>query len=523
MIFPQTLRIIAAALFLAAALAFAPGRIALAEGHDLVIFHTNDVHGFAYGETDQDGKLTKIGYDRLKAVVDAEPSSRKLLLDAGDVLHGSAFAAASRGELPAILLSLAGYDALAVGNHDFGYGWERLSYLIGKYRLSFLAANVKSASPDNTFSVPGSLIRDFGDLKAGVFGLSTPETPSATTPKNVAGLEFEDPIAAAKKAAAELRGAGADIVIAVTHMGSEPYCEPTSQTIAREAPGVDLIVDGHSHSKIALKIQRDDGSEALIVSAGYGLENLGRVEADRREGGGFTFSASLIPAESLADVQPDPAMRSAMEALKSELDKRLSQVVFTLPFPLEDSRGSLRSESAGIGRVVAAALAELSGADAGFINGGSIRAGLGAGEATIADILETLPFDNYVYVIEISGKDLLAALNHGLGLPGSGAFPQFWGLDVTAAKTVLKGGDGADREALAAESVLIGGQPVDEGAVYKLAINDFLRAGGDGYAMFTKNDHEGFGSVAEAFVQYINSKSEADLRAVLDKSTLTIK
>ncbi|MDR1021321.1 MAG: metallophosphoesterase, partial [Synergistaceae bacterium] len=196
---------------LAAALAvFLPVSVSCAAQHDLVIFHTNDVHGYAFEEKNADGGLTRIGYDRLKAVVDAEESPRKLLLDAGDVLHGQAFATARRGELVALVLSMAGYDALAVGNHDFDYGQDRLIYLAGKYRLGFLAANVTHDDKEGGYIFPPYQVKNLGDMKVGVFALSTPETTTSTDPRNVAGLRFIDPVASAKKMVKLLKDEGTD-------------------------------------------------------------------------------------------------------------------------------------------------------------------------------------------------------------------------------------------------------------------------------------------------------------------------
>ena len=479
--------------------------------HDLVIFHTNDVHGYAFEEKNASGDLTRVGYDRLKAIADAEESPRKLLLDAGDVLHGQAFATARRGEMAAIILSMVGYDALAAGNHDFDYGQDRLLDLAGKYRLNFLAANVTRANKKGVSILPAYLVKNFGDMKVGIFGLSTPETPTTTDPRNVIGLQFTDPIASAKNMVKLLKGEGVDLIIAVTHMGSEPYCKPMSQTIAAEAPGIDLIIDGHSHSEAIINVKRRDGGETLVVSSGFYFQNLGRVDIDRKKGGGFTFSAQILPASSLAAFDPDPAMREAMDVLKSELEKELEQVVMNLPFDLDGSREKVRSSSTNLGRVICASLVEATGADAAMLNSGSIRDSIASGDVTKGQMLSVLPYGNYVYLIEITGKDLLSALNHGLGQPGSGAFPQFWGMEVIAKETALTGTDGP-KNALAADSVKIGGYPVKDDAKYVLAINDFMHSGGDNYEMLTKYEYREFATMEEIFRNFVTERDKSTLR-----------
>jgi 2',3'-cyclic-nucleotide 2'-phosphodiesterase (5'-nucleotidase family) len=497
---------------------------AWASGHDLVIYHTNDVHGYAFEERDEGGRLTRLGYDRLKAVVDSDETGRKLLIDAGDVLHGQAFATARRGDLMALVLSLSGYNALAAGNHDFDYGDGRFLHLVDKYRLNFLAANVTGKTLDGTkkLILPPYLILSWSDLKVGLFGLSTPETKTTTDPRNVAELSFGDPVAAAREMVEFLRGQGVDMIIAVMHMGSEPYCQPMSQAVASEAPGIDLIVDGHSHSKLAERVKNADGGETLIVSTGSYFENLGRVYANRKPEGGFAFSAEVLPASSFEAVPADPALSRAMGALREELEAELSQVVMNTPFALDGARDNLRSRSTNLGRIICAALVEATGADAAFLNAGSIRDSIPEGEVTKGQILSVLPYGNYIYVLEITGRDLLAALNHGLGKPESGAFPQFWGLVAEAERTTLIGSDGAKQEALAARSVKIGGKPLNLNAKYRLATNDFLQTGGDGYEMFTKCEYREFATLEEVFRKFVTDSTPAALKKISDAEVIRL-
>jgi 2',3'-cyclic-nucleotide 2'-phosphodiesterase (5'-nucleotidase family) len=512
-----TLTIPAVLLFVAA---FAHGSLVFAAAHDVVIYHTNDVHGYAFEERNAEGRLTRIGYDRLKALVDADPSPRKLLLDAGDVLHGRAFATARRGELMGVVLSLAGYDALAAGNHDFDYGYKRLLEISGRYRLKFLAANVAQSNGETI--LPPYVMHSWSDVKVGIFGLSTPGTRISTNPRNIEGLEIKDPIAAAKAVVERLKAEGADLIVAVAHMGSEPYCEPTSRTIAERVPGIDVLIDGHSHSKTVIPVERSDGSRALVASTGAYFENVGRITIDKKNDGGYAIAASILAALSpeIETTAPDPAMRGAMNALKAELDTELSEVVLRVPFDLDGSRRNMRRSSTNLGRLVCAALTDATGADAALLNGGSFRDSIAKGEVTKGQFLTVFPYANYVYLIDISGEDLLAALRHGLGLPGAGAFPQFWGLEVETEKRALPSTGGPQSEVPALRSVTIGGKPLDPKAKYTLAINDFLYSGGDGYAMFGKYPYREFATLEEVFRAYMTEKDAATLRAVSDANVL---
>ena len=513
--------------FLAFVLVLALAVPAIASAHDLVIYHTNDVHGYAFEERGSEGQLTRIGYDRLKAIIDADPTPRKLLLDAGDVLHGQAFATARRGEFSAIVLSLMGYDAIATGNHDFDYGYERLLELSAKYRLNFLSANVSYASgkAKGETILPPYRVRSWNDFKVGIFGLATPTTVTTTGPLNVEGLVIKDPIETARAVVKRLKREGVDLIVAVTHMGSEPYCVPMSQTVAEQVPGIDIIIDGHSHSTVAARVKRADGSSALVASAGSYFENVGRITVNRSARGELSISARTLAASSFeVELAPhDPAMRQAMNALKVELDKEMNLVVMKAPFDLDGARVRVRSSSTNLGRIICAAIAEATDADAAFMNSGTVRNSIQAGDVTKGQLLSVMPYGNYIYLIEISGKDLLEALNFGLGQTGSGAFPQLWGIEIVARTTELVGSDGTRKEALTVDSATIGGKPLDPEATYTLAINDFIHSGGDGYEVFTKYDYREFETLEEVFRAFVTEKDSATLQSISDASVMEIK
>jgi 2',3'-cyclic-nucleotide 2'-phosphodiesterase (5'-nucleotidase family) len=480
----------------------------------LVIFHTNDVHGYAFEERDADGHLTRVGYDRLKAVVDSEEAEHKLLLDAGDILHGQSFATARRGELMARIISFVGYDALAAGNHDFDYGYDRLLSLTNAFRLNFLSANVMR---EDRGLLPPCTVKNFGDLKVGIFGLSTPHTSTSTAPKNIVGLKFGDPIAAAREAVERLKKEEVDLIVAVMHMGSESYCDPMSATIAETVPGIDVIVDGHSHSELGVR-----AGSTQVVSSGQYLQNLGKVTVNRKAGGGFDISSRLIRAAELDGVKPDAALQSAMNELKAELESELNVIATHVPFSLDGDRKNVRSTSTNLGRIVCAALISDTGADVAFLNGGSFRDSIPQGDVTKGKILNVFPYGNYVYTVEITGADLFEIVSFGLGLPGSGAFPQFYGMEVTATEKEITDANGAKTTALAPKSITVGGKPLDVNAKYKVATNDFLYSGGDGYTIFAKYPFNEFSTLEEVLKKYLAESAPAVLDAVDRSTVLTV-
>lgn len=516
----------AVAIFLATAFALlvllVPGlaRSAAPEPPLLVILHTNDVHGYALEEKDAAGQLTHLGYARLKAYYDQVPARHKLLFDAGDVLHSQPFATARRGEFVARLLELLHYDALAVGNHDFDYGQARLMELRDTYHLPFIAANIVERE-DGASLLPPFLVKDFGDIKVGVFGLTTPETPIKTSPGNVAAVAFDAPDALAARAREQVRllkeKEHVDLVVAVTHLGTDALDEPNAQTIASQAPGIDLLIDGHSHSQVAgLKV-----GDTLIVSTGAFLENLGQVTVTRAAGGGLVLAPKLIPAAEFASVQPDPAVAALSAQLSAALDKELSQVVAHTDVLLDGDREGVRFRSTNLGRIIGAALQSATGADVALVNGGSIRASIPVGDVTRGQMLAVLPYGNYALSVEMTGAELLAVLQEGLNQPGQGAYLQFHGPKITAAESKEYGADGALTRRLAIQSVDIGGRPLDPAATYTVAINEFMYSGGDGY-QFARYPAREYTTLEEIFSRFLTESSRETLEALTAENVLTI-
>jgi len=488
----------------------------------LVIYHTNDVHGHVFHETNEEGNPIRWGYDYVKTMVDRDPTYNKLLLDAGDVLSGQAFANIHKGELVGRMLSAMRYDAIAAGNHDFDFGWERLLSLRDVHSLPFLAANVRE-NLDNRRILLSFVVRNFPNLKVGIFGLSSPSTATNTDPRNVTNLTFESPEETIKTAGEMVRRLKeveeADIVIALTHLGNEPYSKPSSLTLAREVPGIDLIVDGHCHSSLTEGLK---AGGTTIASAGEYLENLGRIEVFRSGDGGFEFKAGLLPASESEYITPKPELSSALEVLREDMNSELEVVTARSPINLDGERERIRSGSTNMGRIVCAALMNATEADAAIINSGSIRSSISEGDITKGTLLSVMPYGNYTYTVEMTGADILETLNIGLSRPGSGAFPQFYGLSVKARRGEAATPDDTT-EILIVEDVAIGGKPLDPDASYKIAINDFMYHGGDGYTQFAKYPFNEFGTMDYIFSDFISKSSAETIRRIDNTEVLAVE
>ena len=476
----------------------------------LVIFHTNDIHGHALETNDSEAGPAKIGFPRLKTFLNNYPAAHKLLVDAGDSLHGAPLATVRRGELMARLLSLMGYDALAAGNHDFDYGLPRLMELRDRYGLPFLAANIIEKE-DGVPLLPSYLVKDFDGFKVGIFALSKPETPLLTAPGNVETVNFleaEKSLAIAREMVRKLRKEEkVHLVLALTHLGSEPGSSLSSVDLAQNVFGLTMVVDGHSHRELGLI---EGGT--LIVSAGEYLEKLGVVEVRRASDGRLLLSYRLIPASDFSSLSPDPSLESPALAISRELGAEMDQVVAKSPISLNGETEEIRRSSTSLGRVTAAALLKATGADLAFINSGSIRASLPAGDITRGQLLNVLPFGNYAVTIQVSGAEILEAVRHGLSRSGTGGFPQFYGLNVTSI-------EGPERRQLVVE---VGGWPLDREKLYTLATNDFLQSGGDGYQSLAHPTTHVFLTVEEILGRFLSETGLETLKRLAEEDVLTV-
>ncbi len=453
--------------------------------------HTNDVHGRIEAEPG-------VGYSKLSTLAKMGRSitNKNLLLDAGDVSHGTLLTNIFEGETVGVLLDMVGYDAVAPGNHDFNYGKERLieaAKLAEQYsNIRVLSANVLDENKQMVFQ-PYQLYY-FDGFTVGVIGATTPDTETKTHPKNVQGLTFmsDEVVYGAQDLVDEVK-AQADYVILLAHVGldEDGSYGVTSKMIAENIKGIDLIVDGHSHTELEHGMRVGN---TLIVQAGEYMENIGVVEISVRGLKAVGEQALLIPASEVLDpstselaravgvteVPDDPEVNTYIAMQKQVLAKLTSEVVGYTPIRLDGERDNVRTKPTNLGNMVAAAMVDATGADVALTNGGGIRASIPAGDVTRGDIITVLPFNNTVMVVEVTGQDIYDALEWGYSrLPESnGGFPQ------TANMTIIYSRFSEPGNRI--KRVLVNGKSIDRNATFKLATNDFMAAGGDGYTMLDR-------------------------------------
>lgn len=451
-------------------LVFAPVAGVYAEENTVTvtIVHTNDTHSRVL---DKDGVgFSKIA-TKIKELKEANPNV--LVVDAGDTLHGQTYATISKGESVVKIMNAIGYDVMTPGNHDFNYGQERLLELKGLMEFPIVSANV--VKKDGSTLLEPYVIKEVGGLKIGIFGLSTPETSYMTHPKNVEGLTFADPIEKAKEMVAKLKEEKVDAIIALTHIGLDESSKITSDKIAEEVEGIDLIVDGHSHTLLNEgKVVKD----TLIAQTGGYNANFGVVTLTFKDGKIVTKEPLLISKEAAAEIESNADILALIKETEDANKVITDVVVSKTDVKLDGERNNVRGGETNLSNLITDAMLNISKADIAITNGGGIRASIDVGDITMGEIITVLPFGNYVVVKEYTGAQVLAALEHGTkSYPEpAGSFAQVAGLTFTL--------DLNQEAGKRVKDVKVGGAPLDLAKTYKVATNDFMATGGDDYVMF---------------------------------------
>lgn len=453
------------------------------------IVHTNDTHARV-----EAGSYDGMGLDKVATIVNnvkaANPNT--LVLDAGDALHGQTIATLVEGESIIKIFNEIGYDAMTAGNHDFNYGKERLLELSEMADFPILGANVYKENYENF--LPEYVIKEVGGVKVGIFGLATPETKFKSHPKNTEGLEFFDSVIIGKLMVAKLQDK-ADVIVALSHLGLDQSSTERSDLIAEYVDGIDLIVDGHSHTVLEEGMMVGD---TMIVQAGEYDKNVGQVDILVKNGKVSSMTAKLITKEEGEALEADPDVVAIVEEIKEANDLITEEVIGSTEIKLEGAREFVRTSETNLGNLITDSMVEFTGADIALTNGGGIRDSIQIGDITVGDVITVLPFGNYVVTIDVTGAELMEALQHGYSAyPESlGAFPHISGMNVVL--------DPSQEAGSKVVEVTVGGEELDMEATYSLATNDFLAAGGDDYTMFGDNELTAlYPGLDEILIEYI--------------------
>ncbi|MBT2321409.1 bifunctional UDP-sugar hydrolase/5'-nucleotidase [Variovorax paradoxus] len=462
----------------------------------LTVLHTNDHHGRFWANADGEYGMAarKTLLDRLRAEVQAS-GGYTLLLDGGDINTGVPESDLQDAEPDFKGMNLLGYDASAVGNHEF----DKPPAVLEKQRrwagFPLLSANIyrngqRMFEPYRVF--------ERGGLRIAVMGLTTEDTARMVLPANIAGIEFRKPIDEAAGLLPELR-AKADMVIAATHMGH--YTDgrsgvnaPGDVEMARATRGLDLIVGGHSQNPVCMlkENQRNDAyvpgtpcapdrqNGTWIVQAHEWGKYVGRADFEVQAGRVELIKYQLIPVNlkrtvdgkkvTYTDVIPEDAgVHAFLQPFQANGQAQLTVPVGEAVGVFDGDRERVRTQSTNLGRLIALAMLDKTGADVALMNSGGVRDSLPEGRITYRDVLKVQPFGNQLTVVRLTGAELLSYLEAAARMtPGAGGFPQTAGVQM-----LIEGGQLKDAK--------VDGQAIDPRREYRLAINNFTAAGGDGY------------------------------------------
>ncbi len=426
------------------------------------ILYVNDFHGFAepHKPLGSEDKLGGIAY--LAGRVDLLRSQRpSLLLAAGDMIQGDNWANLFQGKSSIEVMNAMKFDAMVVGNHEFDFGQEVLWNRISEAGFPVLGANVEGFGALEPY-----VIKEVDGVKVAIIGVVTADTPISTDPRNVMGLKFDPPPDAVRKYVRQLKGK-ADIFVVLSHIG---YA--ADRTLAEDVTGIDVIVGGHSHTKLETPVKVGG---AVIVQAWDHAKALGVLDLTVQDGmiSGYEGHIEKIKPEEGGE---DKAVMAIVEKYGDRVNKVLDEPIGTAEVDLDGE--NVRTRETNLGDLIADIMRKTSGADAALINGGSIRTSIDKGQIRVKDVYSVLPFDNYIVAIKLTAAQLKEALEHGVSAVerGEGRFPQVSGLTFTYLPSAPPGSR--------VRQVLIEGRPLEPDKEYSVATNDFLAAGGDGYKAF---------------------------------------
>lgn len=510
-------------LLLVAAL-FAQAVVAQDDTFSLTIMHTNDEHSWHAPQNDGNG-----GSAIMAAVVKQirAEGGNTLLLDGGDRFTGTLFHTVHKGADAAQIMNLMGYDAMTLGNHEFDGNKENpeiLENFVNGLEFPVVTANVTfPAASSLAEKVKPYTVLDVGDQKIGVIGLITPETVVLSTPG--ADIVFEnDLVAVTLKAVDELTEQGVNKIILLTHIGLD-----AAMVLAPELRGIDVFVDGHSHTLLGnaytaaadrypIAVEDSEGNTIQYVQAGEKSIYLGRLNV--------TFDAEGVVTAASGDaillsryITPDPEMAALVAELQEPVTALAEQPInATTDVLLVGERTVCRVEECNLGNVIADAMRAETGAQIAIMNGGGIRASIEPGEITLGEVLQVQPFGNTIATFEAKGVDIIAALENGVSrltldagkvvrAGAAGRFPQVSGLRFSWDPNLEPGNRVVSVEVQAEDGSF---SEIDPDATYTVVTNNFVRQGGDGYAMFNDNavNPYDYGRVDyEALVDYLAANS----------------
>ncbi|PSU19527.1 bifunctional UDP-sugar hydrolase/5'-nucleotidase UshA [Photobacterium kishitanii] len=517
----------------------------------ITILHTNDNHGrFWQNQNGEYGMAArKTLLDTIRAEVKAEGGTT-LLLSSGDINTGVPESDLQDAEPDFKGMNMLGYDAMALGNHEFDNPLEVLRKQQQWAKFPMLSANIYDKNTGKRLFQPYQIFEQQG-IKIAVIGLTTEDTAKIGNPEYIGGIEFRDPKAEAKQVIAELEtNEKPDVIIAATHMGhyedgQRGINAPGDVALARYMqPGdLDMIVGGHSQEPVCMegpnknnsnfkpgdKCTPDQQNGTWIVQAHEWGKYVGRADFEFQNGELNLISYDLIPVNLKKKIKLDDGSQQRV-FIQDEIQQNAEVLSFLTPYQekgqeqltvkiaesngkLEGDRNVVRFKQTNLGRLIAASHMQRAKADFAVMNSGGVRDSIDGGDITYKDVLIVQPFGNIVTYIDMSGKEILDYLNVVATKPiDSGSYAQFYGISMTVANGKVS-------------DVNIGGKPLLMDKTYRFTVPSFNAAGGDGYPKVNK--HSGYVNTgfvdAEVLKEFLQNNSPIDVNRYAPKGEIIYK
>ena len=484
---------------------------------DIIILYTNDVHCAV------DEEIGYAGLAAYKSLME-DKTPYVTLADCGDAIQGDVIGMVSEGRYPVEIMNRVGYDFAVPGNHEFDYGMEQLERLLQSADAEYLGCNIQYSGTGNNAleSLKPYEIVSYGDTEVAFIGVCTPESITDSTPAHFmdesgefvydfyGGGDGEGLYDRVQETVDECRDKGADYIIVLSHLGDDEESVPfRSVDLIENTEGVDVVLDGHSHSTIPCRILKDKkGDEVLLSSTGTKLSNIGQLI--------ITPDGNLMTGLISDYPEQDEAVQGYIEEVQDRFEKDMEQIAARSEIPLsisdQDGIRAVRNRETNLGDFCADAYRAVSGADIALVNGGGIRAELPAGDITIGDMIAVHPYGNTLCVAEVKGREILDALemasravcaetSDGENAIGeNGGFLQVSGLtfkiDTSVESSVVLDDNGMfvscgnarrvkDVKVLKEDGSYAALEP--EGTYTLASHNYLLKQGGDGFTMFMDN------------------------------------
>ncbi|PDT31681.1 multifunctional 2',3'-cyclic-nucleotide 2'-phosphodiesterase/5'-nucleotidase/3'-nucleotidase [Rhizobium sp. L9] len=495
--------------------------------YELNILHINDFHSRIESinkfdstcSAEEEGKKECFGgAARLKTAIDqrrqALSGKNVLLLNAGDNFQGSLFYTTYKGAAEAEFLNLMKFDAMTVGNHEFDDSEDGLAAFLDKVQFPVVTANVKASAVSKLGDrIKPSLVLDVGGQKIGIVGAVTNDTPELSSPGP--NVTIEDDVQTITSAVQDLKSQGVNKIIALTHVGY-----PRDLAFIAKIPDVDVVVGGHSHSLLSntdpkaegpypTMVDNPGGYKVPVVQAASYSKYLGDIVVNFDDNG-VVKDAKGDPILIDSSFTPDPAVVTRVAELAKPIEELRKKVIGSSEGPIEGDRKVCRVKECSMGNLVADAMLDRTrsqGVTIAVQNGGGLRASIDGGDVTQGEVITVLPFQNTLATFEATGAEVVKALENGVSQidQGAGRFPQVAGLKFSFDQSKPVGSRVSDVQVKEGDNFA----PIDPAKTYKIATNNFMRSGGDGYSIFKegKNAYDYGPDLADVTADYVAAHS----------------